>query len=411
MPVTVIVGLQWGDEGKGKDIDIESEKSDLVARFNGGNNAGHTVCVEDKKYALHFLPSGVIRGKKVAIGNGVVLNPEALISEINDLKASGITNVDLLIDERTHVITQELIQEDIEKNKGLGTTGRGIGPTYVAKVGRRGMRMIDYAEKHPEFKPLVGDVSKLVNNYVDEGKSVLLEGAQGALLDIDHGTYPHVTSSNTIAGAACTGLGIGPKKIGKVIGVGKAYITRVGTGPFPTELGTDEQTKLEGTWDKIEPTFEMQLKEALEKANREEEYYQGKYMRLQGREYGTTTGRPRRCGWFDKVATDYACRKNGVDEMSLTKLDVLGGLDNLKICVEYEKNEKTTKDFPTILDGWKPVYKQLRGWKEDISYNRRFEDLPSNTQVYVKEIEDMLNVPITRIGVGPKRDQTILRKS
>jgi len=404
MPATVVVGGQWGDEGKGKIIDYLAKDSDLVARFNGADNAGHTAYVGDQKFVLHLLPCGVIRGKKIAIGAGVALNPDVLKREVNEVESRGI-KVDLIVDERTHVITPEHIERDLAKSKDkIGTTGKGVGPCYEDRAARRGIRMIDYAEKHPEFKRFLGDVSSLVNNAIDVGKNILLEGAQGTLLSVNWGTYPYVTSSEPIAGGACIGLGISPRKIDKVIAVFKTYPTRVGRGPFPTELGTDEQTMNEN---KDEPLTQ----EDIEKANQGDPYYIGKFLRKKGAEYGTTTGRARRTGWFDKIAAEYACRINGVDEIALTKLDVLGGLKELKICGEYEKGgENLGSYFPVNLEGCIPVYSRFNGWKEDISKARNFDGLPRNAQYYVRTIETLVDTPITIVGNGPERSQIILRK-
>lgn len=413
MPATVVVGLDWGDEGKGKIIDYLAKDADLGARFNGGDNAGHTVFVKDQKFALHLLPSCVVREIKAAIGNGVAVNPDVLKREINEIESRGI-RVDLTVDERAHVITPKHIEQDIEKNKGsIGSTGRGIGPCYEDRIGRRGIRMIDYAKEHPEFKRFLGDVSLLVNDYIDKGKNVLLEGAQGTLLSINWGTYHYVTSSEPTAGGACTGLGIGPRKIDKVIGVTKAYPTRVGRGPFPTELGTDEQTINENKDDQL-------TQEDIDKANHGDPYYTGKFLRKRGAEYGTTTGRARRTGWFDAVAGKYSCRINGVDEIALTKLDVLGGLDRLNICKSYEtENGEITDVFPSdlkVLENCKPVYAVNNGWKDisNVVYNVGLPNEAKNkvgdyAEDYVANIENILKAPVTMIGVGPERNQIILR--
>jgi len=376
MSATIIVGLQWGDEGKGKIVDHMAENADLVVRYQGGNNAGHTVEVGNEKFALHLIPSGAIRGKKVAIGNGVVVNPEILLNEIKELKSKGV-KIDLILDERAHIITQKHIDEEKEEGK-IGTTKRGIGPCYTDKISRKGVMAIDYAEENPEIKKLIGDVSFIINSFLDIGKNVLFEGAQGTLLDIDHGTYPFVTSSNPTAGGACTGTGVGPTRMDKVIGISKAYVTRVGLGPFPTEIADKEIHD---------------------------------FIVKKGNEFGTTTGRQRRCGWLDMVALEYACRKNHVSEIALTKLDVLGGLKEIFLCTSYNRNGEVSDRFPVHLEGCKPVFEKLKGWEEDISNIRNFDDLPENAKKYIKRIEELIEVPITIIGVGPKRDQIILRKS
>ncbi|NIM47045.1 MAG: adenylosuccinate synthase [Candidatus Aenigmarchaeota archaeon] len=408
MPATVVVCTQWGDSGKGKFVDYLAEDADLIVRYSGGNNAGHTVVVGDEKFALHLIPCGVIRGKRVAIGNGVVVNPHVLKDEIDYLESRGI-NVDLTVSERAHVITEKHIEKERGESR-IDTTKRGIGPCYEDKIGRRGTRMIDYAKEHKEFQEMIGDVSLLVNEALDRNEHVLFEGAQGTLLDIDHGTYPYVTSSNPIAGGICTGVGISPKRIDRIIGVAKAYVTRVGKGPFPTELGTYEKTKAEGRWEEIEPNFEEQLEDALKRANGGNKYYQGKYMRLQGREYGTTTGRARRCGWFDSVAARHSCMINKPDEIALTKLDVLSGLRELKICTAYRKDGELIERFPVELEGCKPVYGTFGGWEEDITQIRDFNELPKNAQTYVSILELYLKAPITMIGVGPEREQIILNQ-
>lgn len=373
MPATIVVGLQWGDEGKGKIIDFLSKDADLIVRYQGGNNAGHTVVVGNEKFALHLIPSGVIRGKKIAIGNGVVVNPEVLMKEIKDLESRGI-KIDLTVSERAHVITQKHIEQET-KEKRIGTTKRGIGPCYTDKVSRKGIRMIDYAKEIKEFQRFIGDVSLLVNNFLEQKKNVLLEGAQGTLLDVDHGTYPFVTSSNPIAGGACTGIGISPRKISKIIGVAKAYTTRVGRGPFPTEIT-----------DKL-----------------------GDIIREVGKEFGTTTGRPRRCGFFDAFSVRHSCMINGADEIVITKLDVLSGLKKLKICISYEKDGKRLERLPVYLDGCTPIYEVLEGWEEDITQIRDFNNLPENATKYIERISELIGAPIKMIGVGPEREQIILK--
>jgi adenylosuccinate synthase len=379
MPATIIVGLQWGDEGKGKIVDYLAPKYDLNVRYQGGNNAGHTVVVGDVTYKLHFIPSGAVRGKKVAIGNGCVVNPDALLQEIINLENLGIRNIDLTISDRAHVITQEHLDMDSGGGGHIGTTKRGIGPCYTAKVARKGIRMGEYAKTHPEIQKYVGDVSLLVNEMLDSGQNVLLEGAQGTMLDIDHGTYPFVTSSNTIAGGACTGVGISPKKIDRIIGVAKAYTTRVGEGPFPTELT--------GT-----PT--------------------GDYITERGKEIGTSTGRIRRPGWFDSVVGRRASRVNGIDEIAILKLDVLTGIGKygkLKLCYSYDVDGKDTLELPESLDDCKPNYVELFGWNEDIRHATKIDNLPAEAKTYLEALYESLNHPnISMIGVGPERDQIIV---
>jgi adenylosuccinate synthase len=396
----LILGGQWGDEGKGKIVDFLAEKADVVGRATGGNNAGHTVVVKGKVFKFHLLPSGVIHPGKLNIcGNGMVIDPKVFVSEIENVEKEGfsISADNLIISANASVITEEQIEVDKAKGGKIGTTGRGIGPCYEDKIGRRGKRMFDFVSEDNEYakrlKPLVKDTFMPLNKALDEGKNVLIEGAQGTLLDIDHGTYPYVTSSNPTAGGACTGLGIGPTKIHKIIPIIKAYVTRVGGGPFPTELGTDEDTKAEGRWEDIKPVYDNAVKEAKENADAGKEYYQGKYMRLIGREYGTTTGRPRRTGWFDAVIARYAMMINGATSAVLTKLDVLSGLKELKICVGYEINgEKIDYFIPDAvrLEGLKPIYETVPGWDEDITSAKSFDDLPENCQKYVRRVEEFL---------------------
>ena len=417
----IVVGGQWGDEGKGKIVDFLAEKADVVIRYAGGNNAGHTVVVGENKFKLHLIPSGIVHENTLnIIANGTVVDPEVLINEIETLKRMGV-NVDnrLILSSNAHTILPKHKEEDNPKKdphaKMIGTTGRGIGPCYRDKVARKGMRISDFVESESEIgkklKPFVRDTCFIINEAIDSGKKVLFEGAQGTLLDVDHGTYPFVTSSNPTAGGALTGSGVGPTKIDSVIGVFKAYTTRVGAGPFPTELGTEEMTNEEGTWDKIEPVYEEALKEALEKANSGDEYYQGKYMRLKGMEYGTTTGRPRRTGWFDGVAAKYAVMINGMSSIAITKLDVLQGLKTIKICVAYELDNEITENFvlnTKKLARVKPVYEEMDGWDEDIGNAKSFEDLPINAQKYLKRIEEICGAKISIVSVGPRRDQTIV---
>ena len=418
--VIAILGGQWGDEGKGKVVDFLTEKADVVARAMGGNNAGHTVIVGDKKYKYHLLPSGIIHEDKLNIcGNGMVIDPHVLVSEIENLEQQGfhISDKNLVISANAHIITKEHINADLHAGKKIGTTGRGIGPCYEDKVGRRGK--LAYKFKHentPEalkLRPLVKDTYNIINNAINDEKNVLIEGAQGTLLDIDHGTYPFVTSSHPTAGGACIGLGIGPKKITNVIAVMKAYLTRVGRGPFPTELGTDQQTQDEITWDEIKAYYDEQLAESLKQANDGDEYYQGKFMRIQGKEYGTTTGRARRTGWFDAVAAKYAVTINGLTSIILTKLDVLSKLDRLKICTAYKIDGEETTTFSPHLD-WlekaKPVYEEMPGWKQDLSVMGNYDELPKEAKEYIKKIEQLLGVPVSLVSVGPERTQTLVLK-
>ena len=425
MSTVVIVGAQWGDEGKGKIVDFLTEKAHVVARYQGGHNAGHTVVINNEKYILHLIPSGILhKGKKCIIGNGVVIAPDALISEIDGLKKRGIdTDGNLLISQNAHVIMPyhaaiEKENENRKGNKKIGTTGRGIGPSYTDKAARHGIRIMDlltpnvfkeklsvnlstinfllenfyktaplnaeaiydehmkYAERLSKY---IADTDLIINKAIDSGENVLFEGAQGTLLDIDHGTYPFVTSSNTIAGGACTGLGVGPTKINKVLGIVKAYTTRVGEGPFPTEIK-----------DKL-----------------------GEFIREKGGEYGATTGRPRRCGWLDMVALKYAIRINGLTGISITKLDILDGLEKIKICVGYKYKDNLYKEFPKeaeILENCEPVYEEVEGWKESTIGARDFDKLPANAKSYIKKIEEMLNIEVQIISTGQKRDEIIVLK-
>jgi adenylosuccinate synthase len=421
--VIVIVGTQWGDEGKGKIVDILASSADLIVRFQGGSNAGHTVVIGDKKVILHQIPSGILSPrKKCIIGNGVVLDLEQLLKEISDLKSQGYMKDDnaLLISEEAQLVMPYHKKLDVAREKArgkgkIGTTGRGIGPAYEDKVARVGIRLIDifdpevfrskleqalpeknwyltrlgeegfdldaifqsFREMASKIKKHVANTSLVVNEGFRKKKNVLLEGAQGTMLDIDHGTYPYVTSSNTVAAQACTGSGIGPTMIDRVIGVSKAYTTRVGGGPFPTEL-TDET---------------------------------GERLREKGGEYGATTGRPRRCGWFDALVVRYAVRVNGIDSIALTKLDVLNGFSTLKICTGYRFRGKTYSEVPSSLRIWqecKPVYEEMDGWSEDISAAREVENLPRNAKRYVREIEKLIGAKIMLVSIGNERKQTIL---
>jgi len=424
MANTVLVGAQWGDEGKGKIIDILSEQSDVIIRFQGGNNAGHTVVTGDKEFILHLIPSGILHGNKICvIGNGVVVDPQALLDEIAMLKARGVeVDRSLVISDQVHVIFpyHKVIDELRERKTGkakIGTTKRGIGPCYADKVSRCGIRLsellrpaelkkklkFNIAEKNAVIKTLykhkgfsmdevyeryldygrrlsgyVRNTPIFLNEAIDKGKSLLFEGAQGTLLDIDHGTYPYVTSSSATAGGACIGSGVSPAKIDRVIGVAKAYTTRVGEGPFPTEFRPLMMKKI----------------------------------RSKGNEFGATTGRPRRCGWLDAVILKHAAMINGITELALTKLDVLDGTDKIKICVAYKYGNKMLKDFPSdvgILSRCVPVYKELDGWSEDTSALSAYRRLPSAARNYVSYISRFLDTKISMVSVGSERTQTLIR--
>lgn len=416
MPATAIVGLQWGDEGKGKITDYYAINADCVVRYQGGNNAGHTVVIKNRKYKFHLLPSGVLRNKKIVIGNGVVIDLKVLFDEIEMVKKEGM-KPDLMISDRAHVIMPyhkilDGIEEEILGNKKIGTTKRGIGPCYADKIARYGIRMgdliderevkeklsriipikqkifdayklgkidekeiFDYLSYGNKLKEYIGNTIYYLNSIIDEQR-VLFEGAQGFLLDIDYGTYPYTTSSNPVVGGICNGAGISPKKIEKIIGVMKAYVTRVGFGPMPTE----EKGKA------------------------------GEYLANKGMEYGTTTGRRRRCGWLDLVACKYACMVNGVDEIAITKLDVLDGLKEVKICTAYECNGEILEEFPAqlgVLEECKPIYEKLEGW-ENSEGKKRYEDLPKNARKYIEFISDWLGIPVRIISTGRKREETIM---
>ncbi|MER7674592.1 adenylosuccinate synthase [Kitasatospora sp. NPDC096128] len=421
MPALVLVGAQWGDEGKGKATDLLGGSVDYVVRYQGGNNAGHTVVIGDQKYALHLLPSGILSPNVTpVIGNGVVIDPGVLLSELSGLNDRGIDTSKLLISGNAHLITPyhrtiDKVAERFLGKRRIGTTGRGIGPTYADKINRVGIRVQDlfdesilrqkieaalhdknqilvklynrraipadlvveeylgYAEK---IRPFLADTTLVLDEALKANKVVLLEGGQGTLLDVDHGTYPFVTSSNPTAGGACTGAGIGPTKIDRVIGILKAYTTRVGSGPFPTEL-LDED---------------------------------GEALRRIGGERGVTTGRDRRCGWFDAVIARYATRVNGLTDFFLTKLDVLTGWEQIPVCVAYEIDGRRVEELPYNQSDFhhaKPIYETLPGWTEDISKAKTFAELPKNAQAYVKALEEMSGAPISAIGVGPGRDETI----
>jgi adenylosuccinate synthase len=422
----VVVGTQWGDEGKGKIVDLLAEYADFVVRFQGGNNAGHTMVVNGEQFISHLVPSGILQGKTCFIGNGVVVDPEVLLMEIEKLKSKGISisPETLMISERAHVIMPYHKQVDHarEKMKGdqkIGTTGRGIGPAYEDKATRRGIRFVDLIQsesfeekvrsildeknfylKHymnsetvdPEaviesyknyaqkLAPYVTNISVVIDEAIKEGNQVLFEGAQGTHLDIDHGTYPYVTSSSTVSGNACCGSGVGPGTISGVIGIVKAYTTRVGAGPFPTELFDDV----------------------------------GDRIQEKGVEFGATTGRKRRCGWLDTIIVENAVRLNGLTGLVITKLDVLGGLSSLKICTAYEYHGKKINHFPAdlkILENCKPVYEEHPGWNEDISKITNFKQLPENARKYLRRVEELTKTPIEIISVGPGRDETIVLKN
>jgi adenylosuccinate synthase len=427
MANVVVVGAQWGDEGKGKVVDIYTEHADDIVRYQGGNNAGHTLVVGSEKIVLHLIPSGILHeGKRCIIGNGVVLDPEVFIREITKLKASGRIKDDacLLLSESLHIIMPYHKQIDIAReaksgDKKIGTTGRGIGPCYEDKIGRRGIRLMDllneeaFTRKLKEFlveknfllenllgekpcifeeildeyrgyaeilKKYVADTSLVLDKDLKAGKKVLFEGAQGTLLDVDHGTYPYVTSSSTCAGGACTGSGVSPRNIHEIIGISKAYVTRVGSGPFPTEL--------------LEET--------------------GEQLRQTGGEFGATTGRPRRCGWFDAMVIRYSVRVNGLTGIALTKLDVLSDFDTIKVCTGYIFQGKALETLPAALETFEncqPVYEELPGWRTDITGAKSFDELPENARSYVRRLEELAGCQIVMVSVGPRRDQTIVLRN
>jgi adenylosuccinate synthase len=421
----VIVGTQWGDEGKGKIVDLLAEHAHMVVRFQGGNNAGHTMVVAGEQFICHLIPSGILQDKTCIIGNGVVVDPAVLLEEMDNLSNRGI-NVAmdrLKISERAHVImpyhrSVDHAREQFKGDKKIGTTGRGIGPAYEDKATRRGIRFVDlldprifaekvhtildeknfylknylsadtldagaiidqYQEYAQRLAPHVANVSVIINEAIKNGQHVLFEGAQGTHLDIDHGTYPFVTSSNTLAGNACCGSGVGPRQIDEVIGIVKAYTTRVGAGPFPSELFDDI----------------------------------GNQIQKAGAEFGATTGRKRRCGWLDSVILNNAVRLNGLTGLAITKLDVLDGLESVKICTGYEYQGEIIRDFPASLDvlaDCKPVYETLPGWAENISNIRKLEDFPSNARSYLDRIAELTETDLQIVSVGPDRDQTIVLK-
>ena len=418
MTCTVIVGAQWGDEGKGKIVDLLTNKADAVVRYQGGNNAGHTVMYEDQKIVLHLVPSGIIQGKECILGNGVVIEPSALLKEIKDLEFAGYDIWRLRISSQAHVILDYHLLLDYEKEKDqatkIGTTCKGIGPTYTDKISRTGLRICDLknaeslrsklelimpkkindikwytgncadfdidkmVEKlqayYSELKPYLIDSPDRINSLIQTGKDIIFEGAQGTLLDIDHGTYPYVTSSNTLAGAACTGSGIGPTKINKVLGVVKAYATRVGNGPFPTEITTEK----------------------------------GEYLRHMGNEYGATTGRPRRCGWFDAVTVKRAVELNGITELALTKLDVLDTFDEIKICSGYNWIAGAPcVGYPEDLDKVKPFYHVMPGWKCRTRGLTDYSKIPIQMRHFIEQIEWYTKCKVGILSTGPKREETI----
>ncbi len=429
MPNVVVVGAQWGDEGKGKVVDLLTEHAQVVVRFQGGNNAGHTLVVGTQKTVLHLIPSGILHaGKTCVIGNGCVIDPTVLMKEIDGLRARGFLQdpTQLLISEHAHVIFPwhkhlDALREKLRGGAAIGTTGRGIGPAYEDKVARHGIRVRDlldidrlrkrvkerlpsaleemaqlaksakaeeplleaeaivseYAVMGTRLKDFVGDGSLFLSEHARKGTRILFEGAQGTLLDVDHGTYPYVTSSNTVAGNAAVGSGIGPTVIDRVMGITKAYTTRVGGGPFPTELGDET----------------------------------GERMRRVGDEFGATTGRPRRCGWLDTVVLRYAARVNGLWGLALTKLDVLSGFDTLKICTSYELDGKRVTELPGELEELSrvtPIYEELPGWEKPLAGCRTLEDLPATALRYVRRVEEMVGVPVVCISVGAERGETIL---
>ncbi len=421
MPATCVIGVQWGDEGKGKIVDVLAQQSDLVVRYQGGGNAGHTVVVGDRKFVLHLVPSGILHaGSVCVVGNGVVVDPAQLFEEMETLTRQGIAlDGRIVVSDRAHVVFpyHKLLDSLSESARGaglIGTTKRGIGPCYADKVARTGIRVADlmnadvfakrlrqnveeknrvlrqlghaglsYEDVHAEYcgyrerlRPFVKDAIDLVNRAIDDGKRVLFEGAQGTLLDVDFGTYPYVTSSSSDVAGVSSGTGVSPRKIGRVIGVAKAYATRVGSGPFPTELS-----------------------DTL-----------GGALREKGQEFGATTGRPRRCGWFDLVSARFAVQLNGVDALAITKLDVLDDLPEISLCTAYRWGANRTDRFPSdlqALETCEPVYETMPGWRASTTRVRRFEDFPPNAQRYLKRLSEALGVPIQMVSVGAERDEMI----
>ncbi|EHB66098.1 adenylosuccinate synthase [Paenibacillus lactis] len=420
MSTVVVVGTQWGDEGKGKITDYLAESADVVARYQGGNNAGHTILIDGKKFKLSLIPSGVFyKDKTCVIGNGMVVNPAALIEEINYIHDNGFSTDNLVISDRAHVIMPyhmvlDALEEDRKGPNKIGTTRKGIGPCYMDKAARNGIRISDlmdpeefelklrhmvkeknqvitqvyggeeldveeiltkYLEYAEFIRPYIRDTSVVLNDAIDENKKVLFEGAQGVMLDIDQGTYPFVTSSNPSAGGVCIGSGVGPSKIQQVIGVAKSYTTRVGDGPFPTELNNEI----------------------------------GDYIREKGHEYGTVTGRARRVGWFDSVVVRHARRVSGITGLSLNSLDVLSGLETVKICTAYKYRGEEIKHYPSslkMLAECEAIYEELPGWSEDITGAKTLEDLPENTRRYVERVSELTGIPIAIFSVGRNREQT-----
>ena len=425
MATAMVLGTQWGDEGKGKIVDYLAQKADVVIRSQGGNNAGHTVVVDDKSFALRLLPSGILFSDKTCIiGSGVVVNPKVLLEELDGMTAKGVKVSTLEISTRAHVIMpyHVRIDEEDEKLKGdakIGTTKNGIGPCYADKINRVGIRMEDLLDEHvfakklkenlklknrlferyygcegfdfdtifneymgyaKRLRPFVKDTNYSVNLYIKEGRKVLFEGAQATMLDIDHGTYPFVTSSNPTAGGACTGSGVGPRRMNNIVGVVKAYTTRVGAGPFPAEQRNEV----------------------------------GKYLQDKGHEFGTVTGRPRRCGWLDTAVVHYAAMINSLDYLAITRLDILDELDSIKICTGYKYEGRVLVEYPAsldILENVEPIYEELPGWKTDISACKTYEELPENARRYVERISKLVGVPLGIVSVGPNRSQTIILKT
>ena len=427
MANVVVIGAQWGDEGKGKVVDIYTEFADDVVRYQGGNNAGHTLVVGDEKVILHLIPSGILHeGKRCVIGNGVVLDPEVFIMEITKLKANGYLKDDkmLLLSEALHIIMPyhkriDIARERKSGSKKIGTTGRGIGPAYEDKIGRRGIRLMDlldekaftrkvkevleeknliltqllgdqpftFEEIYDEYmkyaetlRKYAADTSLILHQEIKAGKSLLFEGAQGTLLDVDHGTYPYVTSSSTCSGGACTGSGVSPREIHEVIGISKAYATRVGSGPFPTEL--EDET--------------------------------GEQLRQAGREFGSTTGRPRRTGWYDALVARYAVRVNGLSGIAITKLDVLSGQETVKVCTAYNYKGQVLTEVPAsleIMEQCTPIYEEYPGWNDDITGAKSMDELPKNARDYVARIEALSGAPVVLVSVGPRRDETIVLRN
>lgn len=421
MASVVVLGTQWGDEGKGKIVDFLAEQADVVVRYQGGNNAGHTVVVGDQEFKLHLIPSGILYGQKVCvIGNGVVVDPAVLLKELAYLQDRGIDTSGLRVSNRAHVIMPyhrllDEVEEEKRGNNKIGTTKRGIGPCYMDKDARQGIRIVDlmddeeFSEKlafnletknyllervydaegfdfetvkaeylayAEQLRQYVTDTSLIINDAIKAGNNVLFEGAQATLLDIDHGTYPFVTSSHPTAGGACIGAGVGPTNIDKVIGVVKAYTTRVGEGPFPTELHDET----------------------------------GNCIRNRGHEFGTTTGRPRRCGWLDVAVIKYSAAISGIHSFALTRLDILDGLEKVKICIGYKYKGEVLREFPAslkVLQQCEPIYEELDGWTEDTSKIRSYDDLPANARRYIERVSEVAGVKFSIVSVGPKRDQTI----